>query len=61
MNALQKALVDAGLAKKAPKTHGRRHDSIKCRKCGARMDKKDGTNIFVCPECGNQYVKKSNA
>lgn len=52
MNALQKALVSAGLAKK-PKERQYRPRSFKCRACGSKtMARMYNTNVAVCDNCG---------
>ena len=81
MNALQKALIDAGLAKddnryrangegngayrgnsyRNGSYRGRKHRNgayrgnsrrTTCPKCGGHMERRDGTNVFSCIDCG---------
>lgn len=57
MNALQKALVNAGLA--TPRKERRkknRRKAITCNKCGHEMVQVSDTNVIVCTSCGNNYV-----
>lgn len=52
MNALQKALVSTGLAKK-PKERQYRPRSFKCRACSSKtMARMYNTNVAVCDNCG---------
>ena len=55
MNALQKALVNAGFAKE-PKHKKNKHKPIACRKCGENMYQPDGDNYAYCQKCGNYIV-----
>lgn len=55
MNALQKALVNSGLAKE-PKPRKFRSRTYKCSKCGAPMEIREGTNIMACTACSNYYL-----
>lgn len=55
MNALQKALVSNGLAKK-PKRRKYRGREIKCNKCGNPMVTHEGTNIMACTVCNNYFI-----
>lgn len=56
MNDLQRKLVEAGLAK-APRTRKRgRRKNMTCRRCGEVMERKDATNVVVCPNCGNYVI-----
>lgn len=50
MNALQKALVGAGLAEE-PKPRKVRHKQFKCHKCGETMVHPDWGNFMYCPNC----------
>lgn len=55
MNALQKALVNAGLAE-TPKERKINHRKYNCRKCGAPMIYIDNTNVMSCSSCKNYYL-----
>ncbi len=62
MNALQLALVDAGLAK-PPKERKWKPRSFNCFKCHGEntMHPIENTNTMVCENCGNYYIfKKDN-
>ena len=50
MNSLQKALVEAGLAKE-PKERKRKGKEFKCNKCGEVMTNPDGINVMYCKNC----------
>lgn len=55
MNALQKALVQSGLAETPKPRRKKREREYKCKQCGNVMYRPEGTNVMVCPECKN-YV-----
>lgn len=57
MNALQKALVEAGLAK-APAEKPRKPRKFKCRACGGEMVTIPYTNTMSCTnsKCKNYYL-----
>ncbi len=55
MNALQKSLVDAGLAEK-PKERKRKSHEYRCRKCGNSMVRIEGTNVMACSSCKNFFI-----
>lgn len=55
MNALQKSLVNAGLAEK-PKERKRKPREYKCRQCGAPMIQIEGTNTMACSSCKNFFI-----
>ncbi len=57
LGAMQKALVEAGLADE-PKERHRRKKQFKCRKCGRPMIRLDDTNIMFCSgnTCKNFYI-----
>ncbi len=57
MSAMQKALVEAGMAE-APKPRKRRLKQFNCKKCGAPMIRVEGTNTMACSskKCNNFYV-----
>lgn len=52
MNSLQKALVEAGLAKE-PKERKRKGKEFKCHKCGEVMTNPDGINVMYCEKCNS--------
>lgn len=54
MNALQRALVAAGLAEE-PKKKNRRGKDFKCNRCGETMIHPDDCNFMYCPNCDKQY------
>lgn len=57
MNAIQKALVEAGLVEE-PKERRKRPRKYNCRRCGAEMVRVDGTNIMACSndKCKNFFI-----
>lgn len=57
MNALQKALVEAGLAKEL-KERRKRPRKYNCRRCGAEMIRVEGTNTMACSndKCKNFFI-----
>lgn len=55
MNALQLALVKAGLAKPIKEKHNK-GKSFRCHRCKAPMIKFEGTNVMACSECNNYFV-----
>lgn len=55
MNALQKSLVEAGLAEK-PQERKRKPKEFKCRKCGSPMIRIEGTNTMACSSCKNFFI-----
>ena len=59
MNALQRALVRAGLAEE-PKERKRHYKQFKCHNCGARMIQIEDTNTMACERCGQYFVFKNN-
>jgi formylmethanofuran dehydrogenase subunit E len=59
MNAMQKALVSAGLAKE-PKSRKRRGKQFSCNRCGETMIQYDDVNVMVCPNCDRSYFIFSN-
>lgn len=59
MNSLQKAMVNANLAKE-PKEKPKRHKKFTCKKCGATMTQPDWSNIMFCQECGKSFFVFSN-
>lgn len=57
MNALQNALINAGLAE-APEERKRKPREYKCRKCGSAMIQAEYTNTMACsnPKCSNFFI-----
>lgn len=55
MNALQKALVEAGLAEE-PKFKKPRYKKFNCNKCGYRMTQPDDCNFMYCENCGAYFI-----
>ena len=55
MNALQCALVNAGLAE-PPRQKKYRARKFKCNKCGGDMIPQENTNVMTCTECGNYFI-----
>lgn len=55
LNALQRALVDAGLAE-APKPRKRNGKQFKCHRCKHIMTKVPDSNIMYCEQCGNYFL-----
>ena len=55
MNALQVALVNAGLTK-APKERKPRYKIYTCHRCGNDMIPIYGTNIMACENCKNYFI-----
>lgn len=55
MNALQLALVNAGLAN-APKEKISKQRIFTCRKCGEKMFSIPNTNIMACSNCKNYFI-----
>ena len=53
-NALQRALVSAGLAEE-PKEKRKRYKKFTCNRCGEVMTRLDGTNFMYCPQCDYSY------
>lgn len=54
LGAMQKALVEKGLAK-PPKERKHRPKNFTCRQCGNKMTLCPGTNVMTC-ECGNYFI-----
>lgn len=54
MNALQRALVNAGLAEE-PKEKRKRYKKFTCNRCGETMTRLDGTNFMYCSRCDHSY------
>lgn len=55
MNAIQQALVNAGLAEE-PKTRRPRPKQFKCHKCHNVMTKVLDSNIMYCNRCGQYFL-----
>lgn len=57
MNALQCALVNAGLAEE-PQYRKPKLRKFKCKKCGSEMTPHPNTNIMTCdnPQCDNYFI-----
>lgn len=55
LNALQKALVDAGLAQE-PKPRKRNGKQFKCHRCHNVMTKVPDSNIMYCEQCGQYFL-----
>lgn len=58
MNALQKAIVEKGLAK-APRQRRFKPKTYTCAKCGALMETIENTNIVACTKCSNYFMFNS--
>ena len=56
MNALQKALVQSGLAETPKPRRKKKGKEFKCKQCGQVMYRPEGTNVMVCPECKNYIL-----
>ena len=52
MNAMQRALVNAGLAEE-PKECKRRGKQFKCNKCGEVMEHPTDCNFMYCRNCNS--------
>lgn len=55
MNAMQKAVVSAGLAD-APKEKKLKPRAFTCHKCGEKMYSIPGTNVMTCSKCNNYFI-----
>ncbi len=55
LNALQRALVDAGWAEE-PKPQKPKYKQFKCHKCKTIMTKVPDSNIMYCSECGQYFL-----
>lgn len=55
MNALQRALVRAGLAQE-PKEKRKHYKQFKCHQCNSNMIQIPGTNTMACEKCGQYFV-----
>ena len=56
MNALQLALVKAGLAEEPKPKRKRKGKQFNCRRCNTVMTKVEDTNIMFCEKCGQYYL-----
>ena len=56
MNAMQSALIKAGLVTDVPKERKRKSREYRCRKCGNPMVHIEGTNVMACSSCKNFFV-----
>ncbi len=56
MNALQRAIVRAGLAEEPKPKRRRKGKQFNCRRCNTIMTKVYGTNIMFCEKCGQYYL-----
>lgn len=59
MNALQRALVKAGLAQ-PPREKRKHYKQFKCHQCGSRMIQIPDTNTMACEKCGQYFVFDKN-
>ncbi len=55
LNALQRALVDAGLAEQ-PKPRKKNIKQFKCHRCKHIMTKVPDSNIMYCENCGQYFL-----
>jgi rRNA maturation endonuclease Nob1 len=55
MNALQRALVNAGLAEE-PKQRKPHTKQFKCHRCKHVMTKVPDSNIMFCEQCGQYFL-----
>ena len=55
LNALQRALVDAGLAEE-PKPQKKKYKQFKCYRCHNTMTKVPDSNIMYCEQCGQYFL-----
>ena len=55
LNALQRALVDAGLAS-SPKPQRKTGKMFKCHRCKNVMTKVPDSNIMYCEQCGQYFL-----
>lgn len=56
MNALQLALVNAGLAEPIKEKKNKHGKQFKCHRCKSPMIKFEGTNVMTCSNCGNYFI-----
>ena len=55
LNALQRALVQSGLAEE-PKARKPRYKQSKCHRCKHVMTKVPDSNIMFCEQCGQYFL-----
>ena len=56
LNALQRALVDAGLVEEPKTTKKKKTKQFKCYKCQTVMTKVPDSNVMYCEECGQYFL-----
>ena len=56
MNAMQSALIKAGLVTDVPKERKRKSREYRYRKCGNPMVRIEGTNVMACSSCKNFFI-----
>lgn len=56
MNALQRALVKAGLAEEPKQKRRRRGKQFNCKRCGTVMTKMPDSNIMYCEKCSQYFL-----
>ena len=56
MNALQLALVRAGLAEEPKPKRKRKGKQFNCKRCGTVMTKVEDSNVMFCSKCGQYYL-----
>lgn len=56
MNALQRALVRAGLAQEPKEKKRQYRKKFKCHQCGAPMHQVPDTNTMACERCGQYFI-----
>lgn len=56
MNAMQSALIKAGLVTDVSKERKRKSREYRCRKCGNPMVRIEGTNVMACSSCKNFFI-----
>lgn len=60
LNALQRALVNAGLAEEPKPKKRRKNKQFNCRRCGTVMTKVEDSNIMFCSKCGQYFLFDRN-
>lgn len=56
LNALQRALVNSGLAEPPKPKRKRKGKIFNCRRCGNVMTRIEDSNILLCKECGQYFL-----